>query len=635
MSGIYGFVSYKNISHPIDTLHKMQEAIPFQGPSRKYQWTSEEGRVGLGTIHPIRIGGARYFAQDSIHGIHCIYDGIIYCNDSGNGNGNGRRDLVKFDGAAFLLEQYLKSGIDCLKNIIGSFNVAFWDERACRLILANDKLGHRPLFWGEKNGSFIFASLLARIMATGMIFPEIDVESFADLISYEYSIGERTLFKDIHTLPPASYLVYEKNKLQIKQYWRVDHIEPYGVYDKRRLDELVDIFKLAVKRSIRPDITSSIALTGGMDSRCILAAAANQKLSFAAHTMGQPDSTDVLLAKQVCDRARVTHSFELIRPHILSDWLIPMVLHQGGLMATLHSHPCHYLFDPPSFDAIIQGVGGCIYRGFWVPQAALHIGDIHTAQNFLRSRLLGKKKPRYVSQIWRPEFRTLGTHVPERHVNMVFSEYDSQNSLATRMIYFFLHQRDRKFLNKGVLVVRPMVDVYLPYYDHQLVEALFAIPISERVKNRIHIDLIRILYPKILDIPYAATLLPLSTPQWKINMVKYYRGIKRKTCEKLGISHRDTIEVPNAYYSQWIRKDMRNTLYELLYNPQAAFRAYLRWEAVEMLLNQHFSGRENWEPLIAALTVFEIVHKLWVNPEKSCIESLIAQSSYADLKKAS
>jgi hypothetical protein len=57
---------------------------------------------------------------------------------------------------------------------------------------------------------------------------------------------------------------------------------------------------------------------------------------------------------------------------------------------------------------------------------------------------------------------------------------------------------------------------------------------------------------------------------------------------------------------------MRRVLTELLYNPDAAFRAYLRWEAVEPPLDQHFSGQRAWGNLVAALAVFEIAHRLWV-----------------------
>lgn len=61
---------------------------------------------------------------------------------------------------------------------------------------------------------------------------------------------------------------------------------------------------------------------------------------------------------------------------------------------------------------------------------------------------------------------------------------------------------------------------------------------------------------------------------------------------------------------------MRPFLTALLYDPQAASRAYLRWDRVEPLLNSHFSGHEDWLDFVGALTVFEIAHRLWVEPRE-------------------
>ncbi|WKZ18951.1 MAG: asparagine synthase-related protein [Candidatus Jettenia sp. CY-1] len=611
MSGIHGFAAHNGVSDPTDILNRMLKAIPSPESSVKYHWATQEGHAGLGTIYPSRTGGSRYFAEDASNGLWCVFDGIIYRDN----NDLDREDLIEHDGATLLLEHYLRSGIDCLRKINGSFNVAWWDGKNRRMVLANDKFGQRPLFWGSRNGTLVFASMLARIMATGMLPREIDVEGFADLLSYEYILGEKTLFKDIHILPPASYLTYKDTTVHVEQYWHLDHIQPHGRYDKRRLDELENILKIAVRRSTRSDLNCAIAMTGGLDSRCILAAAANQKLSFFTHTSGQPNSTDVVLAKQLADQTGVRHSFELTDPHALSEWLTPMVLHQGGIMATLHSHTCQILYSHPSFDAVVHGIGGEFIRSFWATPKDLTISNFTTVQKLLKQRMLGKKRPRYLEQLWKQEFRILGLRAPEEHINTILSGYTSQDpSFASVMDYLYLHERCRKFLNKGILTVRPSVDVYFPYLDHQWIEAVAAIPISERITNRIQIDLIRRLCPEILDFPYAKNLIPLSAPPWKVKTIKYYRGIKQRGYQRLGLVYRGPAEVPTSYYSRWIREEMRNTITDIVYNPKAAFRTYLNWETVETLLNQHFSGKENWETLVAALTVFEISHKLWVAP---------------------
>jgi asparagine synthase (glutamine-hydrolysing) len=175
-------------------------------------------------------------------------------------NANGENP-VEPNGAELLLRHYLERGTQNLEDINGSFNVAWWDEKACRLILANDKLGHRLLFWNFSAGKLAFASTVARVMAANVSSPVIDVRGFADLLTYGYILGERTLFRDVHVLQPASILTFYEGKIDIQQYWRLDQIEPYGRYDSSRLEGLEELFKKCVKRAIRPDLTCAVGLT--------------------------------------------------------------------------------------------------------------------------------------------------------------------------------------------------------------------------------------------------------------------------------------------------------------------------------------------------------------------------------------
>lgn len=609
MSGIYGFAAQKSISDPNIILNRMLEAVQSPGTSIKHQWTAKEGHAGLGAVHPARIGEPGHFAADPTHRVFCVFDGVIYRDASAPGGG-----WVEPNGAALLLDRYLESGTECLSKVSGSFNVAWWDEKAQRLVLANDKLGQRLSFFGCRNGVFAFASLLARVMATGLISPEIDVAAFADMISFAHTVGERTLFKDVRVLPPASVLTYERGQVDIKKYWHIGQIEPHGKYDNQRLDELEELFRIAIRRSIRPDITVAIDLTGGLDSRCILAAAANMLLPFVTHTGGQPDSTDVVLAQQAAAVVGAKHIFEPVGPEKVADWLVPMVRYQGGIISTLHSHPCQHFEMPLPFDAIVQGIGINYLRGHWVSAADLNIDTLPAAQSLLKRKMLSHTaKHMNLKQLWKPEFQTIGLQAPDAHLGSLFDQYHTRDRLVTVLDCISLHERCRKFLNKAILIVRAAREAYFPYFDHDLIVALANIPMSERVTNRIQVDLIKRFFPKLLDIPSAKNLIPMSASPIEVEVTKKYWAVRRRMSRWFGIPNNVPIKVPNHYYSRWTRNEMRPTLVELLYDPNAAFRAYLRWETVETLLDQHFSGEGDWEHLVATLTVFEIANQLWVD----------------------
>jgi hypothetical protein len=611
MSGIYGFVSQKGISDPAAMLDRMFGAIPSPGPVTRHQWTMEEGFAGLGAAHPARIGEPGHFARDLSRGLCCLFDGVIYRDTDASGE-----SLVVSDGAKMLLDRYLESGPECLRDINGSFNVAWWDEVARRLILANDRIGQRLLFFGCRNGALAFSSLLARIMATGLVPAEIDVEAFADLISFEHVIGERTLFEDVKVLPPASILTYEAGRVDIRKYWHIGQIEPHGTYDERRLDELEDLFRKAVRRSIRPDIAMAINLTGGLDSRCILAAAANMQLRFVANTSGQPDSTDVVLAQQAAIVAGAEHVFQPVGPEKVAEWLIPMVRCQGGIVSTLNSHPCQHFEMALPFDAAIQGIGINYIRGHWVSPEYLDISTLPEVR-----RLLGRKiqsstaRNLDLGEIWKPEFQAIGLQSPSVHLDTLFDQYREMRDAPVGILdCITLHERCRKFLNKAILIVRAAREIYYPYFDHDLIMALASIPVSERVTHRIQIDLIRRFFPQLLDVPSTKTLVPFLASPTRVWMTHKYWGVRRRMSRMLNLPGNVPAKVPNYYYTRWTRNEMRPMLVDLLYNPEAAFREYLRWDKVEALLDQHFSAKANWRHLVAALSVFEIAHRLWVNP---------------------
>lgn len=603
MSSIFGLAATRSIPQCGTILESIFRAIRPAVSVIDFRWTADDGRGGVGVVHPQNVGRPVHWAEDAANGIICVFDGIVYTDAEGH-----EIDTSSTSGADVLLGGYLRSGPECLSKISGNFNVAWWDARRNRLVLGSDKVGQRLLFYAIHGGKLAFSSLLAGVVAAGVVSPTVDVEGFADLIYYGQILGERTLFEDLKVLLPASILVFEAGEAKLHRYWHFDHVEQHGTYNERRLDELEALFKRAVKRCFPPQVLCSIGLTGGLDSRCVLAGAVNQGLPCIAHTGGQRNSTDVVLAKRAASRVKVRHLFEPITPQRLDEWLVPMVYRQGGIAASLHSHPCRDIWHPREYAVAVPGVAGEPVRAVWIYNPAyLDIRDpVKARQTLQQTPLLSSKVARsgHYEQIWQLSHRSVGIRAPGEHMSTILAGFAPREPPVLLWEYFLAQEHHRKMLNKGIIIVRSSREVYLPYIDHEWVEAVAAIPISERKRANIQVDLIRRLSPKLLGIPWEKDMIPLSASPWKVKWIKRIRrrltGPPRK--------------VPAAYYTLWSRNEMRPFLAALLYDPKAAFRTYLRWDRVEALLNAHFSGQEDWLDFVGALTVFEIAHRLWVEP---------------------
>jgi len=610
MTGIYGFAADRGLEDPAAILDRMLGAVPSFRPPSKRVWTAPRGHAGIGGLRPPGADADSCLAADPKTGTVCAVDGVVYRAADGP-----ESDLVEVNAATALLNRYLRSGAACLRETSGSFSVVWWEEKTRRLVLANDKLATNLLFYAHRAGTLVFASTLARILKVGTFTPEIDPEGLADLLAFKHIFGSRTLFRDVRVLPAASVLTLEGNTLRIEKYWRLDDVRTKGRYDESRLDELEPVFKRAVKRALRPDRTSVVALSGGLDSRCIVAAAANQGLSYLTFSYGLAEGTDRVLAREVAARAGVRHLERPIDAGRLGEWLVPMVIHQGGIMSTLDSYPCQHLGAELPFDAVVTGRVGETARGAWAYPAGLGVRDLSGAIAVLGSHIWSTTAQRLdLVSLWRPEYRGLIGNVPAEHLQAAVSGYSYRDTPLAAHDYFLLDEHARKFLGKVTAIWRVNVDSYLPYLDHEWVESVLAIPFSERLTKTIQVDLIRRLCPVLLTIPHTKTLLPLSASPWRVTASHTYRRIKRGVSRRLGLASLDGGVVDTLSPLRWSRAEMRSTLVGLLYDRDAAFREFLMWDAVKPLLDAHFSGKDNWLHLVSGLTVFEIAHGLWCDP---------------------
>ncbi|MCP5098163.1 MAG: hypothetical protein GY943_21655, partial [Chloroflexi bacterium] len=221
-----------------------------------------------------------------------------------------------------------------------------------------------------------------------------------------------------------------------------------------------------------------------------------------------------------------------------------------------------------------------------------------------------------VAPLWQSQYAELAKHGPQQHLNEIISEYAYPDTPLIATDYINFDEHARKFLNKGSAIALAHMDISIPYIDHEWVEAMRSVPLADRVNYNIQIDLMKRLSPSLLKIPYQKTMLPLTAGKFRVKVHKkmrlYRRGIRKKLSRK---PHKTQ---PPAYdYAGWSRVEMRQAIENLICHPNAVYRSYLREDKVAPLLARHFAGKEDWEHLISALVVLEVVHRLWIDPQSN------------------
>ncbi len=168
-----------------------------------------------------------------------------------------------------ILATYESMGVDGFAKLDGMFAFALYDARSETLHLVRDRMGKKPLYWGEFNGTFIFGSELKALMQHELFKKEIDPESLTAYLAYEYVPTPRSMLKGVHKLPPASYLSFKKGtRPTINTYWSLPQREVNDSFEEavKKTDVLL---AEGVGKRLVSDVPVGVFLSGGIDSSAV------------------------------------------------------------------------------------------------------------------------------------------------------------------------------------------------------------------------------------------------------------------------------------------------------------------------------------------------------------------------------
>jgi asparagine synthase (glutamine-hydrolysing) len=202
-------------------------------------------------------------------GIAVVIDGAVY----------NRAELGAFATDAHLVaDLYRRFGFEgLLRRLNGDFAIALFDRTERTLWLARDRLGVRPLYYASNADEFAFSSRPAPLIRLPGIGAEIN-RRFAAIFAashYRYfdNVPEESPYARVAQLPAAHWLRLRDGRSTTGRYWRLedreDFAEPQGVLAECYRELLLSAVGLRFASSSRPAFT----LSGGMDSSSVLACA--------------------------------------------------------------------------------------------------------------------------------------------------------------------------------------------------------------------------------------------------------------------------------------------------------------------------------------------------------------------------
>jgi len=623
MCGISGLV-YQDPERPIEraVLERMNAAIRHRGPDSDGFYIRPQ--IGLAmrrlAIVDLQTGDQPLSNEDGT--VWIVFNGEIYnyptLRPELEKRGHTFRTHSDTEAIVHLYEEY---GLDCVQHLRGMFAFAIWDERRKRLFIARDRLGKKPLYYGEHDGALLFGSELKCLLQYPGFPREADLSAIHHYLTLQYVPDPLSALRHARKLPPAHRLVWEAGRITIDRYWELPYVPKWTIPEAELREQVRDKITEAVRIRLMSDVPLGAHLSGGIDSAIVvglMAGMSDRPVKTFSIGFQEAAFNELHHARAVAEKFNTEHHEFIVEPAAL-EVLPQMVEHFDEPFADAAAIPTWYLSEMTRAHVTValNGDGGDEAFGGYQRYYADPVADLYrlvpaALRHGLFDRLLravpvqsGKPVESSVATALHHLTRAAdlpvgasivrwGSFFTEAEKHALYTD-EMRASLQATPSHAILEDTYRHALAKSRLdrtmstdtqnylpgALLPKVDrmtmahsleARSPFLDHEVMELAARLPESLKVRGRQTKRILRELF---------ADLLPASITR---------RG-------KMGFS------VPLGL---WFRGPLATPLREILLAKDARIFQYLRRTGIEGLFAQNAAGRADHGKRLWALLNLEV-----------------------------
>jgi asparagine synthase (glutamine-hydrolysing) len=293
-------------------LHAMCERMKHRGPDSEGLWTDKSVALGMRrlSIIDLHTGEQPVYSED--RSIVVVMNGELYNFKEVRADleKRGHRFETQTD-TEILPHLYEEYGEAMLEHINGMFAFALWDKRKEKLLIARDRFGEKPLYYGVFDDKLIFASEPKVLLANPAVKTEINTDALRQYLSFDYVPAPASIYKNIYKLPAAHFLVLEKGEIKTRRYWNLSfHKNGNTPTIEKAAEHLRELLADAVRLRLVADVPLGILLSGGVDSSSVAALAtqfSNEKVKTFSIGFEEDSFDESKYARQVAAHLGTEH----------------------------------------------------------------------------------------------------------------------------------------------------------------------------------------------------------------------------------------------------------------------------------------------------------------------------------------
>ena len=172
-----------------------------------------------------------------------------------------------------IVELDYQNAAEALTDLDGAFAALYWDQRAAKLVIVTDILGMQPLYMARVSGKLLVASEMKAIAASNLIDLEMNPRTWGAFVTFGHALGNDTTLKQVQRVPPGAIIIYDpsSDRLEEKNYWHWPEPQPEKTLANVDTGQIVELLEQNIKAYLPYHQAGTILLSGGFDSRLLLA----------------------------------------------------------------------------------------------------------------------------------------------------------------------------------------------------------------------------------------------------------------------------------------------------------------------------------------------------------------------------
>jgi asparagine synthase (glutamine-hydrolysing) len=514
-----------------------------------------------------------------------------------------RGHQIDADDARALVHWYEETGESFLRKLNGCFSGLLVDHRARRVLLFNDRFGLGRVYYYENDRAFYFASEAKALLRALPELRELDLNALAELLATGCSWDDRTVFSRVRLLPGGSKWSFGPGPSTDRgTYFRGEEWENQPRLDENDYSEMfLQVFPGALERYFQGPRTVGISLTGGIDTRMIMAWASSLPFKRPCYTFSGVvrECEDVKVARKVARVCQQRHETIRISKEFFTEF--PALAKRS------------ILYSDGTMD--VSGAAE-----LYMNKKAREIAPVRLTGNYgdqLIRGIVGFKPLDLRPEVFESRF---GTRLAEIGRTPLVGGEDPLAFFCAKQLPWYHYPRYA--LESSQLTVRS------PFLDNDLVALAFRAPAAcrdLRTSLRFIREGDRTLAKIPTDMGLTFSRAPLlgrprrlfrtftkkaeyaydyGMPRW---LTRFDRAFSALHLERLFLGR-------HKYYHfrTWYRHELQNYVKSILLDPRTLQRPYLNGPNLEKMVQAHIAGRDNYTQEIHWLLTSELIQRLLI-----------------------